>query len=129
MGSFKIIKNKTEWGNVLSKVDCYDFYHTFDYHDLSKKINETPILITYEQGEKLIAIPFLYRGIYNTNYYDLTSVYGYAGPLTKNIQSDFDNNIFTQELKNFFLEKKNCFYFFKTISLFEKSRHSFKECW
>ena len=31
-----IIKSKTEWQDVLKEVDNYDFYHTYDYHDLSK---------------------------------------------------------------------------------------------
>lgn len=104
--SFRIIENKLDWRGVLHEIGSYDFYHTFDYHELSKKDLEKPILVLYQEGLKIIAIPFLLRKIFDTEYFDLTSVYGYAGPLIKNIDTNFNNTKFIQGLKSFFVENK-----------------------
>ena len=104
--TFKIIEDKLSWVNVLQSIDSYDFYHTYDYHELSKTTNEKPILVVFKSKDILIAIPFLLRKIFDTDYFDLTSVYGYAGPLQKNITKDFDNTKFASELVHFFTQKK-----------------------
>ena len=104
--TFEIIGDKPSWGKILESVDNYDFYHTYDYHHLSKATNETPILVVYKNKSILIAIPFLLRRIFETDYFDLTSVYGYAGPLQKNVTQNFDNKSFSKELNLFFNEKK-----------------------
>ena len=95
----EVIRTKKSWDSILGKVDSYDFYHTYDYHELSKKEIEEPILIVYSEAEKIIAIPFLLRRIFDTEYYDLTSVYGYSGPLVKNINKIFDNFQFQTEFQ------------------------------
>ncbi len=94
----QIISDKTTWKNVLNEIGRYDFYHTYDYHTISKKDLENPILVVYREKDLVIAIPFLQRPIPNTYYFDLTSVYGYAGPISKNVPSDFDNEPFVGEL-------------------------------
>ncbi|NHF61072.1 GNAT family N-acetyltransferase [Flavobacteriaceae bacterium TP-CH-4] len=95
----QIISDKTAWENVLNEIGAYDFYHTYDYHHISKKEFENPILITYKEKDIVIAIPFLKRPINDTDYFDLTSVYGYAGPISKNVPPDFDNQRFATEFK------------------------------
>jgi len=100
----QIISDKTAWEKILNEIGSYDFYHTYDYHKISKKDNEAPILITYQEEDSLIAIPFLKRPIPDTDYFDLTSVYGYAGPISKQIPEDFDNQDFATEFKNAFAE-------------------------
>ena len=104
-----IIKSKTEWQDVLKEVDNYDFYHTYDYHDLSKLKDEKAILIKYTAGDIVIALPLIVRKIGNSNYFDATSVYGYAGPLCKNIDTNFDNSSFTRALVHFFKQNTNIF--------------------
>ncbi len=96
-----LIKEKKEWQVCIEKIGNYDFYHTYDYHELSKSENETPILIQYEQGNYSIGLPFLLRPVQNTSYYDLTSVYGYAGPVSKNVDDSFDNTQFIEALTAF----------------------------
>lgn len=81
----KIIKDKGQWDSLLTSVDSFDFYHTFEYHHISKKDNEEPAIFSYSEENKVIAIPLLIRKIANIPYMDCTSVYGYCGPISKNI--------------------------------------------
>jgi len=100
------VTSKSDWQNVLNRVNDFDFYHTYDYHAISCNSNETPILLTYIQESSTIALPLILKSIENTEYFDLTSVYGYAGPICNvNIDSyDFSN--FKAELKAY-LKSKN----------------------
>lgn len=100
----EVIDNEKDWKQVLLSCDSYDFYHTYDYHLISKKDDELPILVTYSEDDKTIAIPFLKRPIENTDYFDLTSVYGYAGPIYSNIKESFNNTLFRTELEQLFSE-------------------------
>ncbi|TJY33436.1 peptidoglycan bridge formation glycyltransferase FemA/FemB family protein [Pontimicrobium aquaticum] len=103
----KEITSKTEWQLVLSKTDTYDFYHTYDYHHIScDPSKETPILITYTYNDVLVALPLLLRKIDNTKFFDFTSIYGYGGPIVKNINASFDTIHFQNELTNYFIEKQ-----------------------
>ena len=100
----KIIKGKVDWGSLIDFSEDSDFYHTYEYHYLSKKDNETPVLIEYTEGDKTIVLPLLIRNIEGTEYFDATSVYGYSGPTTSNIKDNFDNSLFRKELQLLFLE-------------------------
>jgi len=102
--SLNIITSKKEWDFLLSEIINYDFYHTYDYHSLAASDNETPIMIQYKEGDLTIAIPFLLRKIFNTNYNDLTSVYGYSGPIYKNISQEFDQTNFTTLFNKYLIE-------------------------
>lgn len=97
------ITTKHDWNITLSKVNSYDFYHTYDYHQLSKRTNEKSVLLVYQNDTVLIAIPLVLRPIEGTDYFDITSVYGYPGPVSKNITGDFDNQVFVLELNKYFL--------------------------
>lgn len=109
-----VIRDRANWNSVLECCDQSDFYHTYDYHMLSKNEDEEPILIKYEYGDVLIAVPLLIRKIAGTHYNDATSVYGYCGPITnKNVNSGFDNKDFEQRLNA--LLRKN-----KIISVFSR---------
>ncbi|MFY0714748.1 peptidoglycan bridge formation glycyltransferase FemA/FemB family protein [Seonamhaeicola sp. NFXS20] len=102
-GVLEIITEKDKWQKILSEIGRYDFYHTYEYHELSKNSNESPILILYRTGnDNLIALPLLIRDITNSNYKDATSVYGYAGPISKNINLNFDNSDYAKNLLNYF---------------------------
>ncbi|NAS30155.1 peptidoglycan bridge formation glycyltransferase FemA/FemB family protein [Flavobacteriaceae bacterium R38] len=98
----KIIEQKDKWKSVLESIQDYDFYHTYDYHLFSKLKDEKPILIVYEYEDIRIALPLLLRKVFDTPYYDATSVYGYAGPISNNLDESFDNSKFIAELNDFF---------------------------
>ena len=76
-----IIEESQKWKETLLTFDHYDFYHTYDYHMISKKVDEKPILVHFMGQNFSVAIPFLLRPIANSPFFDLTSVYGYAGPI------------------------------------------------
>lgn len=102
----QIITERSNWQELLENFENVDFYHTYDYHQLDKDNDDKPILLKYIEFDKLIAIPLLIRSIKGTDLYDATSVYGYAGPLTKNIDDSFDNSSFVNELKAILQEEK-----------------------
>ena len=101
----EIIKDKENWDNLVKKCDFADFYHTYDYHHTAKAEGEEPALLHYSKNNKTIVLPLLFRNIENSLYKDATSVYGYPGPITKNITSDFDYGLFQKELYRFLLEQ------------------------
>lgn len=104
--TLELITDEKEWKDILNNIGTYDFYHTYDYHMLSKLEYEIPVLIKYKRAESIIAIPLLIREIKGSIYRDATSAYGYVGPISKGISEDFDNTLFTQKLTAFFKENK-----------------------
>jgi len=104
--SFSVITDEKEWKSALEKIGNYDFYHTYDYHKVSKQENENAILIKYQEGEKEILLPLIIRKIPNTPFSDATSVYGYSGPIQKNIDETFSNDNFIEHLNKYFKQEK-----------------------
>jgi len=76
------------WNKVLSKVK-HDFYHLPSYHKLAEIMGEgKAMMIVYKEDDYIICYPFLLREIkevgnvkINGDFKDISSVYGYAGPL------------------------------------------------
>ncbi len=101
----QIIRDPKEWRNYLKEFKAYDFYHTYDYHMLSKKPGEDAVLIRYRKDGTIIALPLIIRGIPNTELSDATSVYGYAGPLVKGPITNSISSSFQNSLKAYCLEK------------------------
>lgn len=99
---FEIITEKKDWDLFLKDIGNYDFYHTYDYNKLGSSNREKPILIKYIENDVIIGLPLIIRDIYSTIYKDATSVYGYVGPISKGIESDFDNSNFVKQLQHYF---------------------------
>lgn len=99
----EIIEEKRHWDNFVSNFEKSDLYHTFDYHHITKGEHK-PVLVRYCDGQACIGLPLLIRKIPGTTFYDATSVYGYPGPLCKNISADFDNTTFSKELREYLIE-------------------------
>ncbi|WP_158848237.1 peptidoglycan bridge formation glycyltransferase FemA/FemB family protein [Algibacter sp. L1A34] len=104
MSELEIIKNKLEWDSTIKLFVESDFYHTYDYHLISKKEDETPILIKYNEDDLVIVLPLLIRKIEGTEFKDATSVYGYPGPISINLTEDFNNTIFIKKMYRFLYE-------------------------
>ncbi|MEL0456410.1 peptidoglycan bridge formation glycyltransferase FemA/FemB family protein [Flavobacteriaceae bacterium SZ-1-7] len=115
------IYTKQEWDACIKRCDFFDFYHTYDYHQLAKLDDEFPVLLKYENNGVLIAIPLLIRKINGTTYKDATSVYGYPGPITKGVTSNFDNTIFKNFLTDYF-ESNNFISVFSRLNPYIKSQ-------
>ena len=96
----QVIEDKKGWDDFIASFEESDLYHTFDYHNISKG-DGRPVLLKYSHGKISIGMPLLIRKIPNTTFYDATSVYGYVGPLHKNITADFDNRHFQNELLDY----------------------------
>lgn len=108
------IEQPAEWDACIQAAVNYDFYHTWHYHALEK--NGQPLLFVYEEPGVFIALPLLKREINNSGLFDLTSVYGYCGPISN--RNFIDINL--QVLENF---KDSFLKFMKTsgfISLFSR---------
>lgn len=100
--SYRLInfQQSEEWTAYVHKSVSYDFYHTWHYHSLEK--NGEPFLFVYEESDVFIALPLLKREIANSGLYDLTSVYGYSGPISNRKFADINDRIL-ENFKYFFL--------------------------
>lgn len=104
MINITVVEKKVEWDAVVASFEHSDFYHTYDYHIIAKNNSDRPILIKYIEEDKIIALPLLIRAIPGSAFKDATSVYGYAGPLSKNIDDNFDNSNFIAKIEGLLLE-------------------------
>ena len=98
----EVIKDKIRWNSVIDGMPSADFYHTYDYHHLSKKDGENPVLILYKENDNSIALPLLIREIENTPYFDATSAYGYSGPVANLEKAKLLNSSFHKHVKEYF---------------------------
>lgn len=104
MVNIEIIKNKENWDCFLEEIGNYDFYHTFDYHHISKSTSDKAILIKYKKNDVLIGLPLLIREIEGSNYFDAISVYGYSGPISTDLSATFDSSHYKNCLTEYFLQ-------------------------
>ncbi|UII76141.1 aminoacyltransferase [Flagellimonas sp. HMM57] len=104
--SFIALTNAQEWDMALHDIGDFDFYHTFGYHELSAKEEEKPVLLVYKDENVRIALPIIIRPIPGTPYFDATSVYGYAGPVSKWSKKAHNNANFKKELLSFLKKQK-----------------------
>nr|WP_298927264.1 GNAT family N-acetyltransferase [uncultured Allomuricauda sp.] len=95
----RILQNEIEWTTVLREIGNFDFYHTYEYHQLRAKKGETPILVVYNDEQSNIALPFIKRQIFDTDFFDLTSVHGYLGPASKINATNFCQSLFQNQFK------------------------------
>ena len=127
MNMFRIIsiENKIEWKDYILKCNEIDFYHTWDYHDLSKNNKEgEPELIVYEKDNCLICFPLIKREIQDQSNqilgYDYNSVYGYAGPV-------YNDNVLKEHIEEFGLLFKSHCKENKIVSVFSRLHPTIKQ--
>lgn len=85
---------KEEWKNYVGHSLQHDFYHTWYYHSLDT--SGSPLLFVYEEGDRYIAFPLVKRPVEDTGYADMTSVYGYTGPISNNRFEDLGSEFLDQ---------------------------------
>lgn len=81
-----------EWDEYLTRVP-HDFFHTAKYHAFSAAGNGEAWLLIYGNREKFVAWPYVLQAINGatgpaTQFRDVTSVYGYSGPVIHNCTED-----------------------------------------
>jgi hypothetical protein len=74
------LENKAKWNEVIQSMNDFDFYHLAEYHQLDD--SGAPVLLHYSDGTVDFAFPLILRSVDGTKYNDITSVYGYSGPLS-----------------------------------------------
>ncbi|WP_084289803.1 GNAT family N-acetyltransferase [Pedobacter nyackensis] len=94
------ISQKDKWMWYVKNSAEYDFYHTWYYHSLDQ--TGDPFLFIYEESDNYIAFPLLNRKIEDSEFSDLTSVYGYTGPIS-NLKFEELNDEFMENFKRTFL--------------------------
>tara|TARA_R110002072_G_scaffold93780_3_gene207814 strand:+ start:1178 stop:2242 length:1065 start_codon:yes stop_codon:yes gene_type:complete len=106
----EILTKKNEWDEFLKSVNDYDFYHTYDYHQISKSESDDAVLIKYTNSrydkDIFIGLPLLIRKIEGTEYYDAISVYGYSGPIGSKTPLNFSTSNYEKTLLDFFNKEK-----------------------
>jgi lipid II:glycine glycyltransferase (peptidoglycan interpeptide bridge formation enzyme) len=108
------IHQEREWKSIVQKSLEFDSYHTWEYHNLTK--DGIPILLVYQQNNDFVAIPLLKRNIPNSDLYDMTSVYGYTGPI-----SNCNFNDLSHEMKeNFRIELNQYLKQNRIVSVFSR---------
>lgn len=84
---FEILKKEDDrWNEIVHKSLSYDFHHTKDYHIIETSSDEESILFVASSGESFICFPFIKRKVFDSEFFDLTSVYGYGGPIYSDIE-------------------------------------------
>ncbi|MEJ6981349.1 GNAT family N-acetyltransferase [Pedobacter sp. P351] len=94
------IDQKDKWNEYIENSFQSDFYHTWSYHSIDQ--TGDPLLFVYEENNLFIAFPLIKRKIDNSPYFDLTSVYGYTGPVS-NTKFDEINELLIKNFQNEFL--------------------------
>lgn len=89
------------WDAIIRCACFYDFYHLAGYHLLAFQRGEgTPFLFVVEDAGHFVALPLLLRPVEGGSrrgleqWFDATSVYGYAGPVTS--KEDLPSSLVTK---------------------------------
>jgi len=105
MFSILSLDQKEQWNSIVRSMSEYDFYHLAEYQQLEH--SGQPYLLCFSSKETNLALPVILRPIQDTGYNDLTSVYGYAGPLSSHKNPDIQAvNGFQKELLHYFDQNK-----------------------
>lgn len=82
-----VCHEQKSWNELLDQFETWDFGHSYEFHALSEQNGEgSPALFVVidEYGQSIMIWPGLLRKIDGTFLSDVTSVYGYSGPVMKN---------------------------------------------
>ncbi|MGV0753020.1 GNAT family N-acetyltransferase [Empedobacter brevis] len=105
MYNFEVIESSDKrWNEIVKSADIYDFHHTAYFHQIDTVFDTKLLYFSYQ--DNFIALPIVLRPIENTSYFDITSVYGYAGPLSK-ISENGDLKILIENFKSEFINYCN----------------------
>ncbi|GHT68290.1 hypothetical protein AGMMS50239_33060 [Bacteroidia bacterium] len=102
---FNIItsENEAQWNEIIQSMNDFDFYHLLEYHRLDK--SGDPLLLHYSDETSAFALPVILRPVEGTEYNDITSIYGYSGPLSNTNRPDRESvKQFHKNLLHFFDE-------------------------
>lgn len=75
------LAEEAKWRSLIKRALKYDFYHSWTYHSLDNTAGKA-VMFVYEEGADFVAIPLIKRDIPDSAYHDMSSVYGYSGPIS-----------------------------------------------
>lgn len=94
MGKLQVIQldgdqqTASEWDVLVTSAHLYDFYHLSSYHQIAQACGEgIPVLLSFKEAGYHVFLPLLLTpvaqvdGLGPSDWWDATSVYGYAGPI------------------------------------------------
>jgi lipid II:glycine glycyltransferase (peptidoglycan interpeptide bridge formation enzyme) len=116
------LEQKDIWNEIVANTLNYDFYHLNSYHSLDP--TGSSFLFVVSKDSQYIAMPLIKRPIEGTPYFDCTSVYGYAGPITNcsNLEENGDLiALFKNELKEYCSKQKIVALFSRLHPLIDQS--------
>lgn len=92
MYKFEIIEiDNPKWDEIVKKSSIYDFHHTSFYHKIDN--NFRSVLFYVEKGDDFLALPLVIRPIEMTDWFDITSVYGYCGFISNQNIGKIENGL------------------------------------
>ncbi|MDB5144675.1 MAG: hypothetical protein JWQ66_3388 [Mucilaginibacter sp.] len=94
------IHEKDKWTDFVNRCLVFDFYHTWQYH--SGEHAGEAVLFVYTEDDMFVALPLIKRKIENSDMFDFTSIYGYAGPIA-NVSFNGLEDAFLSNFKASFL--------------------------
>jgi hypothetical protein len=111
---FKVLSldQKEQWNTIVRSMIQHDFYDLAEYHQLEHAGKS--LLLCYFSKNSSIALPVVLRPIEGTEYHDLTSVYGYVGPMSDRDSPD------EQAVKDFHNELLHFFDSQQIVSVFTR---------
>lgn len=90
---YKIVETENEWNDIISKFDVEDINFDYNYFNLYTQEGERPVLVYMEDKLGKVAYPFMLRDIAfheclrdrieKNEFFDISSPFGYSGPLIK----------------------------------------------
>ncbi|MFC0517939.1 GNAT family N-acetyltransferase [Mucilaginibacter angelicae] len=88
------IRNREDWDEYISLSYAHEGFHTWYYHSLNTE--GEPLLFVYKEKEIFVALPVIKRKIEGSEYFDMTCVYGYSGPVSNVKLTDLPNTTIAQ---------------------------------
>ncbi|RZL51231.1 MAG: GNAT family N-acetyltransferase [Pedobacter sp.] len=102
------IRDRENWDDYMEKSFIHETFHSWLYHKL---INEgEPLLFVHQRDDLFIALPVIKRTIPDSAYSDMTSAYGYCGPVSNLDLTIISEDViadFKQGFKDFMREEKS----------------------
>jgi len=96
-------ENSAQWNEIIQNMNDFDFYHLAEYHQMDEA--GASFLLHYSDETAAFALPVILRPIEGTKYNDITSIYGYSGPLSNTSHPAQEAiNRFHKDLLRFFDE-------------------------
>jgi hypothetical protein len=106
---------KDRWDQIVEAAYFSDIFHSYGYTKVFAEYESAkPELVVYQEGDYFIALPLLIRripvaGDFGADWFDATSVYGYAGPIASHRVEDLPSDVivrFQAELHRALAERK-----------------------